>query len=163
MIDVTIIADTKELNFHDVGVEIEESKNKYLITVTPNKQEIKAPAYFKDNTKVLADIIRTSYTPKENIESVKEKFERLANQWKEETNLSSSISEMAMHPAYQKIIGMGKVVIPLILNELSKKPDQWFWALSAITGEEPDLPYRSRVKDMALAWLRWGKERGYVD
>ena len=39
--------------------------------------------------------------------------------------------------SYQKIIGMGPAVVPLILSELETEPDHWFWALEAITDENP--------------------------
>jgi hypothetical protein len=32
---------------------------------------------------------------------------------------------------------MGRDVVPLILADLRKEPYQWFWALRAITGEDP--------------------------
>ncbi len=90
------------------------------------------------------------------------KFYSLANRWKNERGPTSSITEMAIHPAYQEIIGMGKEAIPLILSELEKSPDHWFWALSAISGEDPVKPEdRGRIKKMAEVWLEWGREKGY--
>lgn len=56
-------------------------------------------------------------------------FITLANQWREENRGISSTNQMCMHPAYQQIIGMGEVVIPLLLRELEKKSGRWFWAL----------------------------------
>ena len=67
-----------------------------------------------------------------------------------------------MHPAYQQIIGMGTDAIPFIVEELRQTPDQWFWALKAITGEDPvDPADRGRVRRMADAWLELAKEHGY--
>jgi hypothetical protein len=69
---------------------------------------------------------------------------------------------MAMHPAYQQIIGMGEDVIPLILWELEKTPNHWFWALRAISDEDPVKPEeRGNIHKMAQSWLKWGKEHGY--
>lgn len=57
---------------------------------------------------------------------------------------------------------MGKPVVPLILRDLEKSPDHWFWALRAITGEDPVKPeQRGRMQQMAQAWIQWGKEYGY--
>ncbi len=68
-----------------------------------------------------------------------------------------------MHPAYQRIIGLGPAVIPLILADLARQPDHWFWALRALTGEDPvPAEARGRVKAMADAWLQWGRENGYL-
>ncbi len=90
-------------------------------------------------------------------ETFAEKFYRLAEQWKSEMTFSSSVTEMAMHPAYQQIIGMGERAIPLILIELSREPDHWFWALKAISGIDPVPPeYRGDMGKMRELWLAWG-------
>ena len=69
------------------------------------------------------------------------RFRKLAATWKSETELISKVSARAVHPAYQKIIGMGESAIPLILDDLAKNgPDDWFWALTAITDENPITP-----------------------
>jgi hypothetical protein len=95
--------------------------------------------------------------------SVAEKFHRLAAQWRAERGPTSSISQMAMHPAYQQIIGMGLDVVPIVLGELSRELDHWFWALKAITGVDPVPPARQgRMRDMAEAWLHWGRQQGYL-
>lgn len=91
------------------------------------------------------------------------KFYNLKTQWEAETVMLSSITEIAMNPAYQQIIGMGLVVIPLILTDMREKPGHWFWALKSITGKDPVLPeQRGRIKEMTKAWLNWGKEQGYI-
>ena len=79
------------------------------------------------------------------------------------TILLAQDAQIAMHPAYQRIIGMGSEVLPLILRRLSRKPDHWFWALEAITGENP-VPESSqgRLGEMAEAWLDWARSHGYV-
>jgi hypothetical protein len=70
---------------------------------------------------------------------------------------------MAMHPAYQRIIGMGPRVVPLILRELRRKPDHWFWALTAITGQDPIRPEDAGdILRMTQAWLDFGERQGYL-
>jgi hypothetical protein len=91
------------------------------------------------------------------------RFFNLKSQWEEETAMLSSITEIAMHPCYQQIIGMGPSAIPLILYEMSRKPGHWFWALKSITGEDPVEPkYRGRIKEMTNAWIKWGWEQSYL-
>lgn len=91
------------------------------------------------------------------------RFLLLKKQWENNTAHLSSLTEIAMHPIYQQIIGMGPVAISLILDEMKRKPGHWFWALRAITGEDPVLPeQRGRIKQMTEAWLQWGKKQGYV-
>ncbi len=95
---------------------------------------------------------------------LRERFTVLRNQWKAETRYLSSITAKSMHPAYQAIVGMGGDAIALILQDLEKQPDHWFWALKAITGEDP-VPKEERgsVRAMARAWVAWGHDMGYLE
>jgi hypothetical protein len=89
------------------------------------------------------------------------KFQALATQWRNERGSRSSISETVMMPAYQKIIGMGRTAVPLIIAQLRSEgdePDQWFWALRAITDENPVQPAdQGNFQKMAQAWLEWAE------
>lgn len=90
-----------------------------------------------------------------------EKFYSLVEAWRQDVRFTSSLTEMILHPAYQRIIGMGFTAVPFLLHELGRKPDHWFWALHAITGADPVTPEdRGKLKKMAEAWLKWGKEQG---
>lgn len=91
----------------------------------------------------------------------RERFGRLASRWREETQWLSSTTGIAIHPAYQAIIGMGPDAIPMILQELHDNSGYWYWALKAISNEDPVPPSdRGVIKKMKAAWLRWGQERG---
>ena len=93
--------------------------------------------------------------------TLKERFERFAKEWKEQSRYLSNTAQMAMLKPYQRIIGLGLPVVPLILAELEHEPDQWFWALEAITGEDPVPPEaKGKVTLMAEAWEEWGKQHG---
>jgi GAF domain-containing protein len=97
-------------------------------------------------------------------EQIKSKFNNLATTWKDETRTFPILLDRFIHPTYQNIIGLGKEVVPLLIEELmSDKPDYWFWALEAIVG---DTPVRSeqdgRIQEMINAWVKWGKDHGYV-
>lgn len=92
-----------------------------------------------------------------------ERFRRLVAEWKERSRYLSNPAQMAMLPSYQRIIGMGPVVVPLILEELRREPDHLFWALEALTEEDPvPLEARGKVPLMADAWIRWGEQRGLI-
>lgn len=94
--------------------------------------------------------------------SLEDKFRELANQWRGGSGHQSSVRALASHPAYQRIIGMGDPVVPLLLRELEEKPDHWFWALWAITGIDPVRPeHQGRLRQMAQDWIRWGRANGY--
>ncbi len=92
-------------------------------------------------------------------------FQLLVLQWHKERGATSSITQMAMCPAYQRIIGMGPKAIPLILQQLENNladPDHWFWALQALTGQDPVPPdARGDMSAMAHAWLEWAYLAGY--
>ncbi len=92
----------------------------------------------------------------------RETFSRLADEWRRETKYLGSLTDIIAHPAYQRIIGMGEVAIPLLLDQLERNPGQWFWALKAITGEDPvSEEARGDFKAMTAAWLSWGHQRGH--
>jgi len=93
----------------------------------------------------------------------RDRFQRLAAEWKEQSRYLSNTAQMAMLRPYQRIIGMGLSVVPLILEELQHEPDQWFWALESITEENP-VPTEAagNVRQMAQAWIDWGKRNGFV-
>jgi hypothetical protein len=94
--------------------------------------------------------------------AVEHVFHDLVRQWRADTSLMSSAREKALHPAYQRIIGMGPTVLPLLLRELQRQPDHWLWALQAITGEDPS-PGSDSFEDAVSAWIQWGKARGLVE
>ncbi len=90
--------------------------------------------------------------------NLEQAFDALADQWRNDTVLLSSVDKMAMHPAYQRIIGLGPQALPLILRELQARPDHWFWALHAISGDDPVRP-GATFDEAVDAWLKWGRER----
>ncbi len=93
--------------------------------------------------------------------TVAERFGRLSWEWKSSVKYLSSMNEIVLHPAYQKIIGMGNDVLPFILRELEESLHHWFWALRSITGVDPVPPEsRGMPKEMARAWLEWAKGQG---
>ena len=51
-------------------------------------------------------------------------FRQLADRWRSETRVLSSPTAIATHPAYQRMIGLGPQVIPLILAEMATTPDR---------------------------------------
>jgi hypothetical protein len=94
---------------------------------------------------------------------MRDRFRRLAAEWKEQSRYLSNTAQMAILKPYQRIIGMGWPAVPLILEELHRDPDQWFWALEAITEENPVPPDAAgHVRRSAEAWVKWGQERGLI-
>ena len=138
-VSIRLLKDVKKL-MTEVPYEREQ-----ILTARPKKQEISSP-------------VESWVRDKE----ISEKFNRLAEQWKEDTAIFSTFQEKAMNPAYQQIIGMGPSAVPFILKDLSDKPDHWFWALSAITGANPvKKEHRGKIEEMVQDWLDWARSEGY--
>lgn len=112
--------------------------------------------------RVILEVANTETSFAEDAATEK-KFLELVRVWKRETFHISSTTTAAMHPAYQQIIGMGTRVLPLILRELMREPNLWFWALRAIARANP-VPKRAlgNLTLMANAWIRWGRGRGLI-
>jgi hypothetical protein len=96
--------------------------------------------------------------------AAEQRFNKLAKTWKSETELISKVTKKVMHPAYQKIIGTGESALPLILNDLLENgPDDWFWALTAITDANPITnEMAGNMAAMTEVWLQWGRNAGYL-
>ena len=96
-------------------------------------------------------------------DDARSRFRELADEWERETCFLSSTTKMVMHPAYQRIIGMGPAAIPLILRELKENRGHWFWALQAITGHDPiESSDWGDLHKMTDAWLGWADRNGIV-
>jgi hypothetical protein len=95
--------------------------------------------------------------------ATQERFRRLVDLWKQDTRFLSSTTRKIHHSAYQEIVGMGRDAIPFILHELRDQPDDWFWALQAISGESPDADCEpGRFDLMRDRWLEWGRLHGFL-
>ena len=125
--------------------------------------KVKAEKRERDLQNVLEVGSQESFAlPSHNLE-IEAEFYSLVEKWKRETKVTPLVNQKSIHPAYQEIIGLGPDVIPLILKELNKGPDHWFWALRALSRVDPVKPSdRGNIEKMRVAWLNWGKNKGYV-
>jgi hypothetical protein len=112
-------------------------------------------------SRVTADAFRIVelLTPSSALESL---FDSLVAVWLDETRYESSVERIVLHTAYQQIIGLGPMAIPLILRDLANRPNHWFWALTALSREDPASDLDS-LQDARDAWLVWGRQHGYID
>ena len=96
------------------------------------------------------------------VSPVVEDFRKLRDQWKKRPPFLSARNSCAL-PEYMKIIGLGKQVLPLILQELNSDRDEWYCALEAIARVNP-IPTQDygRPAAMRTAWLKWGKSEGLI-
>ena len=106
--------------------------------------------------------LHESATDKRDKGDRKESFDQLANQWRNDTCILSSVSEICGHPAYRQIIAMGESALPFIFSEMQREPNYWFWALKEITGVDP-VPAEDRGDMLAMTvdWLKWARDNGH--
>jgi hypothetical protein len=99
------------------------------------------------------------------------KFGDLVAQWKQNYESWRSFSgDLMRDPSFSRMVGMGPVAIPFILQEMRKDVDNsaildnWFYALWVITGKNPIPPEaRGKPREMANAWIEWSVNEGHID
>jgi len=137
-----------------------------ILTSAPTETNRSAsPGVSYNGTFNLKNIPFTKVTPAVSAEdSLAREFERRATEWKDDTLGVSSLSDIFTHPAYQRIMSMGKPALPLILQDLRRELDHWFYALEFIAGKEGEDVARGTdtLEDARNAWLEWGYEHGYL-
>ena len=99
-----------------------------------------------------------------NIESKSKVFKKLADSWHEDTDYLSSPYLITSNEAYLKIISMGIIVIPFILQDLQERGGDWYVALRILSDQDP-VPREAQgdVPSMKESWLRWGSDNGYIE
>lgn len=97
--------------------------------------------------------------------TLEEKFQKLKDKWAEETINMSNMSDIYGNKYYQKIIKLGKEVVPLIFKELEKKYNHWFEALRQILRESPEIPEKSRgkIQEVTDIWLNYAKKNNLLE
>ena len=89
-------------------------------------------------------------------------FEELVARWREDTAGLSIAQRIVTNADYLRIIALGPLAVPLILDDLRRNGGFWYPALEAITGVSPErAEERTSREGMKAAWLRWGEEHGY--
>jgi len=99
------------------------------------------------------------HAPKQ--ETTEQRFRRLQAAWMADVEFLSDAGKIIGHPAFQEIIALGDVVVPLMLRDLESGPSLWVWALLEITGEDPvPASDRGSIRKMSDAWLKSRLEKG---
>jgi len=87
----------------------------------------------------------------------RQRFGYLVGVWRHETAFYASVKDRVIHWSYQQIIGMGPTALPLILEELRSEEDDWFWALTAIVGDDVGRGAET-MADATTRWLQWAEQ-----
>lgn len=86
------------------------------------------------------------------------RFYDLLRKWQSETKHLSSPEEIRKNAAYRSLKGLGRIIVPLAIDELSREPSMLVMLLAEITGEQPfSRAQRGDLRAMTDAWLHWGK------
>lgn len=96
-----------------------------------------------------------------------ERFREQAEKWARETAHLSSPTQMMAHPSYQAILGMAsedkRKIISLMILDLKQNRNEWFWALSYLTQDNPiKHSDAGKMDKMISAWVNWGLERNLI-
>ena len=117
-----------------------------------------------ENNKQTPTVIKNYHvgSHQSNFDRLLTRFMQLAEDWRKNTAIYSSLDRIVSDPTYLQIIGMGRPIIPILLSELVKHPDHWFAALSSITGQDPVLTeHHGNLNAMAKDWIQWGESEEY--
>jgi hypothetical protein len=104
---------------------------------------------------------------------IRDEYEKLRDELNYHTGHFSAIARVKRHPAYQKIVGLGKELTPIILAEFDKYlqtdenddfPGHWAMAvLHELSGANPYENCQAGVVDqMIRAWIKWGEGNGHL-
>ena len=105
-------------------------------------------------------------------ESLRDKFQERAEAWQDATGHLSAPSRIYSHPTYPRLLLLGRGIIPLILEDIQDGARcDWYPALRALADFDLVLTNLDPVTDaergnvglMDAAWLRWGRNNGYID
>lgn len=99
---------------------------------------------------------------RENID-VKAELKSLVRRMDERLGPASRLTERLFCAEYAAVIGLGPKVVPLLIKDLQRSLQPWFWALKAITREDPARHINpGDFHGIAAAWIAWGKDNDIV-
>jgi hypothetical protein len=93
--------------------------------------------------------------------TLEQEFREYARLWWQETRVLSSIQAKIFNPHYQRIIGMGRAVLPFIFSELRDRGGQWYWALECIVGQNP-AAHAETLPEAKHIWLEYARANNYL-
>lgn len=81
-------------------------------------------------------------------------FVRFSGEWKQQTRMMSSLSDIVNNSAYQHIIAIGWSIVPRIIDDLRGGPKHWYHALAEITGIDA-AHGDDTMAGAADRWIEW--------
>ncbi|MEZ4858536.1 MAG: hypothetical protein R2781_06970 [Flavobacteriaceae bacterium] len=133
----------------------------FIIDLPPDFKQFettKIEYYYDQGQKVVPEINFKSAILNDDLFKevyLKDKFENLYSTWERNTKYKSSIAAIIEDDNFQEIINMGEDAIPLIIDEIERKPSVLVWALNIITGKSLTSVGRSTVEDICKRWVKY--------
>jgi hypothetical protein len=87
--------------------------------------------------------------------------ETLREMWINDTRYISSFHEIFDHQAVGVLVGLGRAVVPFILNHVDDEPERWSYVLAQITHAQP-VPARAGREAAGAAWRAWAHANGWA-
>lgn len=112
------------------------------------KERVGATKIYNEKRVVGAGVLQMSAS------EVRETFDHNRMIWQLKCELLSSLTEIVFMPEYQRIIGLGPQVVPLIIESLREEVDHWFWALTSIVGYDHGAGAET-MQEAAERWIAW--------
>lgn len=131
-------------------------------TGTTNARRELATADYSSSAVWAGVSVRSSGTKRA---SLRDNFRERKSDWLGATGHWSAPSRIYSHPTYHRLVALGRGIIPLLLEDIRDGAScDWYRLLrfhadfEAVTDAE-----RGDVDLMDAAWLRWGRDNGYID
>lgn len=86
--------------------------------------------------------------------STKFKFELYLKSWEEKTLFISSAASIVDDIDFRSIVSMGKSVVPLIIEELERKPSTLVWALNFIYKQKISSKSNLTITEACKLWTK---------
>lgn len=87
-------------------------------------------------------------------DDTEKEFYRHLKKWQEETMMLSSPTMIINNASFQKIISMGKVSVPYILQEIRKRPSCLVWALNIIYNRRITDNKHTTISEACKLWVK---------
>lgn len=89
-------------------------------------------------------------------DDLRKRFHELARRWRRSTMFESDLRKILRSEHYREIAKLGREVVPIIIEEFSRRPDHWHAVLVYLTKANPAKEESAGDSQMlARDWKEW--------
>jgi len=81
-------------------------------------------------------------------------FETYLSEWKKNTQFYSFSNQIIQDVNFQRIVSMGELAVPLILNEIKNEPSTLIWALNIIYKKKISDKPNMTIEEACKLWVK---------